>query len=206
MLIADPYHPANPREYYKQQYYEVLDILASELKRKFHKDTLVILHEMEDILIISCNGTVNKPSNQLCNLYPSDIDVSRLMPQLSMMPEVVSILNKESGSTVKKVTTVTTICDMMNNTSSSKVMFSEVDRLLTIYLTIPLTTAAAERTFSTMRRIKTYLRSTMGQERLNHAMALHTHKSRTDEVDLTSVEQQFITFIMTDAYLYLVGL
>ena len=105
MLIADPYHPANPREY-KRQYYEVLDILASELKCRFHKDTLVILHEMEDILISSCNGNVNKPSNQLCNLYSSDIDVSRLMPQLSMMPEVVSILNKESGSTVKKVTTV----------------------------------------------------------------------------------------------------
>ena len=33
----------------------------------------------------------------------------------------------------------------------------------------------------------------MGQERLNHAMALHTHKSRTDEVDLTSVAQQFVT-------------
>lgn len=34
----------------------------------------------------------------------------------------------------------------------------------------------------------------MGQERLNHAMAMHTHKSRTDEVNLTSVAQQFITF------------
>ena len=155
---------------------------------------MAILHEMEDILISSCNGTVNKPSNQLCNLYSSDIDVNRLIPQLSVMPEVVNIFNKESGSTVKKVTTVRTICDIMNNTSSSKVMFSEVDKLLKIYLTVPMTTATAERTFSTMRRIETYLRSTMGQERLNHAMALHTHKSRTDEVDLTSVAQQFITF------------
>ena len=66
---------------------------------------------------------MNKPSNQLCNLYSRDIDVNRLMPQLSMMPEVVSIFNKESGSTVKKVTTVTTICDMMNNISSRKVVF-----------------------------------------------------------------------------------
>ena len=97
---------------------------------------MAILHEAEDILISSCNGTVNKPSSQLCNLYSSDIDVNRLMPQLSMMPEVVNIFNKE---TVKKETTFRTICDIMNNTSSSKVMFSEVDKLLTIYLTVPMT-------------------------------------------------------------------
>ena len=65
-----------------------------------------------------------------------------------------------------------------------------------------MTTATTERKFSTMQRNKTYLRSTMGQERLNHAMALNTYKSRTDEVDFA---QQFITF-MTDAYIHLVGL
>ena len=73
-------------------------------------------------------------------------------------------------------------------------MFSEVDKLLKIYLTVPMTTATAERTFSTMRRIKTYLRSTMTQERLNHAMTLHIHKGRTDELNITDIAQQFISF------------
>ena len=109
-----------------------------------------------------------------------------------MMPELINVFNKESGAKVKKVTTVRAICDMRNNTSISKVMFSEMDKLLKIYLTVPVTTATAERTFSTMRRIKTYLRSTMTQERLNHAMTLHIHKGQTDELNITDIAQQFI--------------
>ena len=161
---------------YKKSNYEVLDILVNELKCRFHQNSLAVLHELEDILNTSCNGNVKKPSNQLCNLYSSDIDIDRLMPQLSMMPELINVFNKESGAKVKKVTTVRAICDMRNNTSISKVMFSEMDKLLKIYLTVPVTTATAEKTFSTMRRIKTYLRSTMTQERLNHAMLLHIHR------------------------------
>lgn len=38
--------------------------------------------------------------------------------------------------------------------------------LLQIFGTIPVTTSTPERSFSTLRRIKTYLRSTMGQARL----------------------------------------
>ena len=36
-----------------------------------------------------------------------------------------------------------------------------------LVLTLPLTSATAERSFSTLRRLKSYLRSTMGQSRLN---------------------------------------
>ena len=39
--------------------------------------------------------------------------------------------------------------------------------LLQIFATLPITTASAERSFSVLRRLKTYLRSTMGEERLN---------------------------------------
>ena len=134
-------------------------------------------------------------------MYSSDIDIDRLMPQLSMMPELINVFKTKK---VKKVTTVRTICDMMNNTAISKVMFSEVDKLLKIYLTVPMTTATAERTFSTMRRIKTYLRSTMTQERLNHAMTLHIHKGRTDELNITDIAQQFISFKMKDGCTHLV--
>lgn len=41
--------------------------------------------------------------------------------------------------------------------------------------TMPPTTATAERSFSVMKRVKTYLRSTMGQERLSSLALLHIH-------------------------------
>lgn len=45
--------------------------------------------------------------------------------------------------------------------------FPTIKVLLRIFATILVTTATAERTFSLLKRLKTYLRSTMGEERLN---------------------------------------
>ena len=59
-------------------------------------------------------------------------------------------------------------------------------------MNVPMTSATAERSFSTMRRIKTYLRQTMGQKRFNDVMLLHIHKQRTDQIDLKSVAQAFV--------------
>ena len=45
--------------------------------------------------------------------------------------------------------------------------FSETVSLLNILITTPMTTAEAERCFSTLKRMKTFLRNSMGQERQN---------------------------------------
>nr|CAH7765391.1 unnamed protein product [Callosobruchus chinensis] len=58
-------------------------------------------------------------------------------------------------------------------------VFSATFALLQIIVTIPMTTAGAERSFSTLKRIKTFLRSSMNQERLT-ALAM------------LSIERQFI--------------
>ena len=64
-------------------------------------------------------------------------------------------------------------------------------KLIKIHFTVPVSTATAERSFSTLRRIKTYLRSTMTQERLNNVMILNGHKERADELDLMAVAKDF---------------
>ena len=54
------------------------------------------------------------------------------------------------------------------------------------------TNASSERSFSTMKRLKTYLRSTMGQTRLNHLMILNIYKEILDCMDLTAVANEFV--------------
>ena len=49
---------------------------------------------------------------------------------------------------------------------ASSLVFPNVRRMLTRVMILPVTSCEAERSFSTLRRIKTYLRSTMKQERL----------------------------------------
>ena len=69
----------------------------------------------------------------------------------------------------------------------------EVDKLVRIYLTSPVTTATEEGSFSAIRCIKTYLRwSTMSQQHLNNRMLLNVHKDLTDGLDLPTIARQFM--------------
>ena len=53
----------------------------------------------------------------------------------------------------------------------------------------------SERSFSTLRRVKTYLRNTctMTQQRLHNLMVLHVYKDMTDGLDLASVAREFVS-------------
>ena len=62
-------------------------------------------------------------------------------------------------------------------------MFSEVIILLKILMDAPAINAVSERSASQLRRVKTWLRTTMSQEQLNHLMLLSTHKEKTDELN-----------------------
>ena len=69
---------------------------------------------------------------------------------------------------------------------------SQVCILLKLILVVPATNAVSERSASALRRVKTYLRSTMSQARLNHLLLLHCHKDRTDNIHLINCLQEFV--------------
>ena len=52
-------------------------------------------------------------------------------------------------------------------------------------MVLPATDAPSERVFSSLKRIKTYLRNSMSQARLNHLMNIH--KEETDQMSLAEV-------------------
>jgi len=51
-------------------------------------------------------------------------------------------------------------------TACNASLYPNLSILLKVLVTLPVTTATAERSFSTLKRLKTYLRSSMGDERL----------------------------------------
>lgn len=59
---------------------------------------------------------------------------------------------------------------------------SEVCKLLRLMLTIPVTSTSAERSFFCLKRIKTYLRNTCGQDRLHHLAKLSMESSVTQDL------------------------
>ena len=75
--------------------------------------------------------------------------------------------------------------------------FSEVFTLVKLILVVPPTDALNERSCSALRRLKTelktYLRTTMCQDRLNHCMILYVHKELTDALEITDIGNQFVS-------------
>ena len=62
--------------------------------------------------------------------------------------------------------------------------------MLQLLLVIPATSATSERSFSSLRLVKTFLRTTMNQERLNYLMMIYIHKERP--IDLKGAMKEFI--------------
>ncbi|GBO00672.1 hypothetical protein AVEN_93671-1 [Araneus ventricosus] len=60
--------------------------------------------------------------------------------------------------------------------------FSQTYKLLLIIVTIPMTTAEAERCCSTLKRVKTFLRSTMSEDRLSALAMLSIEKRMISDI------------------------
>ncbi|GBP20614.1 Zinc finger MYM-type protein 1 [Eumeta japonica] len=71
---------------------------------------------------------------------------------------------------------------LINNSLGS--CFPNLEIALRIYLSLMITNCSGERSFSTLKRIKTELRNTMGQERLNHLTLLNIEHDLLKEVDI----------------------
>ena len=65
---APNHHFSTPEEHFRNQYYEVHDLITNELERKYEQESFQILQETEDFLIKSCSGIVIKPSEKLKRL------------------------------------------------------------------------------------------------------------------------------------------
>ena len=55
--------------------------------------------------------------------------------------------------------------------------------IFNVLLTMPVSTASAERSFSTLRRLKTYLRNTMSQERLTGLALMHIYRNISVDIN-----------------------
>lgn len=58
---------------------------------------------------------------------------------------------------------------------ASKNFFPNIHAILRLVCTVPVTSCECERSVSVLRRVKTYLRSTMSQDRLSGSALMHTH-------------------------------
>ena len=162
---AHPHRFTCPKDRYRQAYFEVLEQACGEIENRFNQSDLSVISEIESLLVDAANGQDISAIPDVLTKY--NIDLGRLKTQLLMLLDTISSAFTGSVS-VKRTTNVRTIAEALNQSNIVKGMLSEVDKLVQAYLTFPVTSATAERSFSALRRIKTYLRSSMTAQRLNN--------------------------------------
>ena len=75
--------------------------------------------------------------------------------------------------------------------SNVKEIFPTIFLLFRIYLIFPITNANAERSFSALKRLKTWLRNSMGQERLSSIALLNIESEEAEKLCCEKIVDEF---------------
>ena len=71
-------------------------------------------------------------------------------------------------------------------------IFPNIRELILVGCTSPIGSCEAERSFSALRRVKTYLRSTMTEERLAGLTLMAVHYKHASQLDTVEVVKRFV--------------
>ena len=134
-----------------------------------------------------CQGwTLPREVKLVSEFYRGDIHEANLQCQSRQFATIFECDGKKEEAVLSDV-----LLYMRGMTNRERLLLSEVVKVLMLVLVMPVTNSPSERLFSTLQRIKTYLRSTMRQDRLNDLMILHVHKDKTDEMNFQFVARDF---------------
>ena len=179
----------NPKSLYKQQYYEALDIIVVCIESRFNQPGYRIYRSLESLLMKACKKEdMESDLEAVCEFYRDDFNKELLCAQL----QTLGVHFQTQVDSAKNLSIFDVKTYLLSLSPGQLSLLSQVQRLAQLVLVMPATNASSERSFSALRRVKSYLRTTMTQKRLNYLMILHVHKDRTDLLDLKALLNEFI--------------
>ncbi|XP_065647030.1 zinc finger MYM-type protein 1-like isoform X1 [Hydra vulgaris] len=181
------YQPNDPKEMYKNLYFISLDAVLVSLTDKFEStETTRHLTRVEEFVIGSNNTECS--INYIKNFCKDDFtNYQRLQLHRDLfideaMRKKVQLVDFQSALDFIRA----------KEQIGLRSIVSEIVRFIKIILVQPVSTCTAERSFSSLRRLKTFLRSTMSQERLNAVSLMNTHKEITRSIKMDFLLDRFI--------------
>ena len=172
--------------YYRQAYFEVLDVICSTIEDRFRQPGYQLYSNLEQLLLKAvCKENYSSEFDFVTKFYGPDLNVHALEMQLQIF--ATNFIMEGKKTSIKDI-----LKYLRNISSAQRALLSEICIIAKLTLVMPATNAVSERSFSALRRVKTYLRSTMKQTRLNHLMILHVHKDITDSLNLNDIGNEFV--------------
>jgi hypothetical protein len=165
------------KDYYRINiYYVILDTIITSINNKFDENVIGIVLLMEKLFLSKelLNENELQDLTQYYSINYDDLKAEQRLYKTKMNDDKMNL-----SEATKFI--------LENN---FHVAFSAMNALYKILWTIPVNSCECERSFSSLRRLKTYLRNSMGQERLSGIALLNIEKDF--EINLDQIVRDFI--------------
>ena len=170
---------------YRAIYYEAYDNIDRAISKRFDQADFLIYKDLQQVFMNAVQGMpYEEEMRRVCKTYSADFSYGNLA-----IP-VFARLVPESERKKFSIADLYRYFKML--TKGQKSMLPSMVTLAKLLLVMPATNAESERIFSAMTRVKTYMRSTTSDNRLNHLMTLHVHKEELDNIDKVKVANDFV--------------
>ncbi|GFU26907.1 zinc finger MYM-type protein 1 [Nephila pilipes] len=161
-------------------FYVICDRTSAELSRRSGIYETVIEHFF--VFFDERLPEIKKKAVQkLKGIYKDDIESFNFDDKLDQF----LLFLKENKDTMNTPIEIYRVAKEMVST------FPNVEILLKIFLTIPISNASGEISFSILKRVKNYLRSRMGEDKLNSMAILYIEQDVLNQIDTAKIIDQF---------------
>ena len=170
-----------PKEYFKGKAIQMLDQVISDLESRFGDDQ----KKVAQILFMHPEKLRGLPYEDIRQELEEVVnDFEFFFDDKELLYSQVRVLQHH----LKNHPEIEDVADLY----LAAFEFSEVKKLVQIVLTYPVTSCEAERSFSTMRRLFNWLRSTMTTTRLNNLAVCHIHRARLFKIPNSEIKKTFV--------------
>ena len=162
-----------------------IDQLLSELSTRFsvHFERCA---KLQYILPAYCNDTNFNQLQDIVQMYAQDIESE------GIVRGEFDMWCARWKNAVGNVPSTPT--DTLASVPGLADLYPNIHTLITIFAVIPATSATAERTFSTLRRLKSYLRSTMSNQRLTGLALMAIDVDIDDVINRMALKRRRLDF------------
>lgn len=187
---ANPHVDRSTEDFYRRIYFATIDAALGCLASRFDSEAFNLVCSLESITVDAINARCPKSVDlhPITAHFGDDLNADRFKLHVAMFGD---LCRSSERSNQIRIESINDIVQCLQENDAWLIMLPELVNFLRLFLTIPVTSCTAERSFSSLRRLKTYLRSTMSQERLNHIAVLTCHRNKADSIDLKGMLNTF---------------
>lgn len=171
-------------------FYVTIDQRLQELNHRFCEQTMELLSLSNNLVPKDIFKAFDM--NSICALvdkfYPTDFSEHE---KISLRYQLQHFhLDVVGHPDLNNLSTMSELCEGLKKTGKADTYYL-IDRLIRLILTLPVSTATTERSFTTMKIIKTRLRNKMDDEFLADNMMLYIEKEIAEYFTTDSIIDEF---------------